>query len=152
MRIDNKRELAISTKALWDYMLDYRQWPLWFADMIEIVEPETGSFEKPGDIVRTAHKVLGRRLEYVCEVKELKEHELAHFVAETRGLPAVHHYWRFLPRDEDATTLDVTFETEPTENFFGTVIDRALMPSVYTRFLARSLENLEALTKAGLPA
>ena len=68
MKFEEKIEFPISLKEMWDFSMDFNEWPLWYSGMLEIVEPEKGAWSKPGDSVRIAYKMLGRRIEYTCTV------------------------------------------------------------------------------------
>ncbi len=87
MRIEDRRELAMPLAELWDYTNDFAQWPMWYADMLEVVEPEKASWAGVGDQVRAAQKLLGRRVEFTATVREWKDHELVYFEVEAAGLP-----------------------------------------------------------------
>jgi hypothetical protein len=151
MRFEEKREFPAALKEMWDFSMDFREWPLWYAGMLEIVEPERAAWSKPADVVRIAYKLLGRRIEYNCTVSEWKEHELVTFVAEPPALPAAHFRWQWRALDEDRTELTVTLETEEPTSFFGKVIDKTLLPSIYHRDLVRSLNNLQEIAEVGIP-
>jgi hypothetical protein len=151
MRVEEKREFPVPLKKMWDFTMDFKEWPLWYSGLIEVIAPETGAWEKEGDTVRIAYKLLGRRIEYTCTVMERTEHELVYFVAEPPALPPAHFYFRWRPVDENRVELAVTLETEEPTSFFERIIDRTLVPRIYHRDLIRSIDNLESIAIAGLP-
>ena len=151
MRFEEKREFPISLKEMWDFTMDFKGWPMWYAGMLEIVEPEKAAWAKPGDTVRIAYKLLGRRIEYSCTVSEWKEHELLAFVAEPPALPAANFSWHWRPLGEDRAELTVELETEEPTSFFGKVIEKTQVPRIYHKDLVRTLSNLEEIAAVGLP-
>jgi len=143
MRFEETREIPASVKLVWDYMEVFRSWPLWYAGVIEIIEPETGSWEKVGDTVRAAYKAMGRRLEVPCTIEEREEYKLVRFVAAMpKPLPAVHQTWRYTDLGDDRMVFDVTLEAEESTNWFGKLIDKMVLPRIYQRDLKDSLDNL----------
>ena len=151
MRFEEKREFPVSVKELWDFTTDFKQWPLWYAGMLEVVAPEKGAWGKPGDTVRVAYKMLGRRIEYSCIVSEWKDYELMRFVAEPPALPAAHFAWHFAPMSESQCELRVELETEAPASFFGKVIEASKVPRIYHKDVMRTLSNLEEIATVGIP-
>jgi hypothetical protein len=151
MKFEETREFPASLKEMWDFSMDFNEWPLWYAGMLEIVKPEKGAWAKPGDSVRVAYKLLGRRIEYTCTVSEYQEYELLHFVAEPPALPAAHFRWHWRPLDLDRVELTIELETEEPTSFFGKVIEKTQVPRIYHKDLVRSLSNLDEIATIGLP-
>ena len=151
MKFEEKIEFPISLKEMWDFSMDFNEWPLWYAGMLEIVEPEKCAWSKPGDSVRVAYKMLGRRIEYTCTVSEYKEYELVDFVAEPPVLPAAHFRWHWKPLGEERVELTVELESEEPTSFFGKVIEKTQVPRIYHKDTVRSLSNLEEIATVGIP-
>ncbi|MCP4225027.1 MAG: SRPBCC family protein [Actinomycetia bacterium] len=151
MKFEEKREFPVSLKEMWDFTMDFHEWPLWYAGMLGIVEPEMGAWAKPGDSVRIAYKMMGRRIEYTCTVSEWKEHELLDFVAEPPALPAAHFRWHWQPLGEGRAQVIVELETDEPTTFFGKVIEKTQIPRIYHRDMVRSLDNLEEIAMTGIP-
>lgn len=150
MRFEERRELPVSLKKMWDYTTDCRTWPDWYASMTEIVKP--GPWAGKGDTVDVAYKVLGRRLEFSCKIEEFKEHESIRFGAHLpKPLPLVHQHWTWEELGNDRVALSVTIEGDDPTNWFGKIIDRTVLPGIYRRDLANSLDNLAQMAAAGLP-
>jgi hypothetical protein len=142
MRIGQSCDYPIPLKKGWDYLTDWHLFPTWRVAMFEILEPETATWNKAGDSIRFAYKLLGRRIEGVATIDEYKEGELIRLTANVPGLPLVHEEWHYEALDDNKFLLKVVQDTEPTESFFGKVIDKMLMPRALQKDLERTLENL----------
>ncbi len=144
------RTFPVPLKRGFDYMDDFRTWPDWYSNMIEILEPEKGRWQTPGDEVRFAYRLLGRRLEGRAILDEYREAELVRFHTEVPGIPVVHCDYHYSAAGQEAFTLKVGLETEEPTSFFGKAIDRMLLPIALERDLRHSLENLDTIFTAGL--
>ena len=151
MRVEMSREFSVPLKQAYDYLMDIKTIPDWRVGVIEMIEPEWASWHMPGDRMRLAYRVLGRRVESECTLEENKEAELVRFTTRTPRLPSVHESWHYTPKGQDAFELKVIQETEEAESFFGKVIDRMLLPRVIEKDLARTLDNLEDMFSMGVP-
>jgi hypothetical protein len=151
MRFEEKREFPVSLKEMWDFTMDFNEWPLWYAGMLEVVEPEKAAWAAPGDTVRVAYKLLGKRIEYDCTVSEWKEHELLRFVAKPPALPDANFSWQWRPVGEDRCEVTIELETEEPTSFFGKVIEATQVPRIYHKDVVRTLTNLEEIATIGLP-
>ena len=132
------------------YVDDFHTWPSWYVGMCEILDPEDAHWHEPGDEVRFAYTLLGRRVEGVAVLEERREPELARFRTEVPGLPVFHFTYEYIPKDRDVFELDVTMDSEEPTSFFGKTIERTLLPRTIERDIKRSLENLEDIFSAGL--
>lgn len=135
----------IPLKKAFHLVADFKRWPDWYAGMTEILEPEKGHWAAPGDKVRFAYRLLGRRVEGEAILEEFKELELVAFRTEVPGLPVVHFVYRHAEKSPEAFNLTVAMETEEPTSFFGKAIDKMLLPKVLERDLRHSLENLETM-------
>jgi len=153
MRIEEKRELPINAKLVWDYCMDMRNLPLWYSGIIESFEPETGSFNREGDTFRFIYRTLGRRVEMKMTIEEIRESDFfLRSVVESPALPMpVHQVWQHHPLGNERDRMEAVFESDDPTTFFGKVIDRTILPGLWRRDLIRSLETLEELAKVGLP-
>ena len=151
MRVEMSREFSVPLKQGYDYLMDVKTLPEWRSGLIEVIEPESASWHMPGDRMRLAYRVLGRRVETECTLGENKETELVRFSTRTPGLPSVHESWHYTPKGQDAFEVKVIQETEEAESFFGKAIDRMLLPRVIEKDLARTLDNLEDMFSMGVP-
>lgn len=143
------RTLPVSLKQGYDYIDDYRTWPRWYSGMLEIVSPAVGhrsranAWSQPGDVVRFAYRLLGRRVVADMVLEERVPEETTRCTAHVPGLPDVHTTWRFMAAGEDLMTVSVAVRTDEQSSFFGKTIDRLLVPRTVERDLAHSLSNLE---------
>jgi hypothetical protein len=143
MRFEETREIPVSVKWMWDYHNDFNTWPLWYAGCTEIIDPETAAWGEVGDTVRVAYKVLGRRLEFPCIIEEYEEHKLVRFLCDMpKPIPRAHQTWRYTDLGDDRMVLDVVMEGEDSTNWFGKIVDRMVLPRIYQRDMANSLDNL----------
>lgn len=150
MRTDMTRTFPVPLKKGFDYIDDFKMWPDWYAGMIEILDPEKGRWHTPGDEVRFAYRLLGRRLEGKAILDEYRETELVRFHTEVPGIPVVHCEYHYRLAGDEAFVLKVVLETEEPTSFFGKTIDRMLLPIALERDLRNSLENLDAIFTADL--
>lgn len=145
MKTEMTRTYPLPLKKAFHYVADFKRWPDWYSEMIEILEPEKGKWETKGDKVRFAYRLLGRRVEGEAILEEFREPESVKFHTEVAGLPKVHFEWKYKEVGPEALTVTVTLETEEPTSFFGKAIDRMLLPRMLERDLRHSLENLETI-------
>jgi len=151
MRFEETREIPISAKKMWDHHNDFNTWPLWYAGCTEILDPDTAAWGKVGDTVRVAYKVLGRRLEFPCTLDEYDEYKVTGFVCDMPNpIPRVHQTWRYTDLGDDRMMLDVVMEGEEPINWFGKIIDKMVLPRIYQRDVATSLDNLAEIAAVEL--
>lgn len=151
MRIEETREIPVSVKKMWDYATDPLAFPRYFSGVTEILNPETASWEKVGDTVQAAYTVLGRRLEVPCTIEEYEEHKLIRYVGEMpKPLPVVHQTWRYTDLGDDRMMLGVVTEGEDPTNWFGKVIDKTVLPRIFKRDVATTLDNLAEIAAVEL--
>ena len=152
MRTELTYTYPVALKNGFDYLDDFRMWPDWYVGMMGIIDPETCAWAKPGDKVRFAYKLLGRRIEGTAILDKWHEAELIAYHTEVPGLPVVHFEYHYSTTEPETFTLRVVMETEEPTSFFGRTIDRMLLPRVLERDLKRSMENLADIFAIGLPA
>lgn len=140
----------VSLSRGFGYIDDFHTWPRWYVGMCEIVEPDEASWTEPDDQVRFAYTLLGRRVEGVAVLEERVESKLARFRTEVPGLPVVHFAYHYTGIARDMFELAVEMDTDETGRFYGTDVDRTLVPKAIERDMGRSLENLEDIFGAGL--
>lgn len=150
MRTDMTRTYPVPLKKGFDYATDFRTWPDWYVGMAEILDPEDVTWIEPGDEVRFAYKLLGRRLEGRAILDEMREAELVRFHTEVPGLPVVYFEYRYREVGDQAFVLTAMMETEEPTSFFGKAIDRMVLPVALERDLRHSLENLDTIFTAEL--
>lgn len=151
MRTELTYTYPVALKKGFDYLDDFRMWPDWYVGMMGIIDPETCAWAKPGDKVRFAYKLLGRRIESTATLDKRQEVEFDVFRTEVPGLPVVHFEYHYSTTEPETFTLRVVMETEEPTSFFGKTIDRMLFPRLLERDLRRSLENLADIFAIGLP-
>jgi hypothetical protein len=151
MRAEVRREFPIALKQGWDYLMDWRLFPQWRVGMVEVLDPETAAWSKPGDKFRFAYRMLGRTVEGECVLEDIREHELNRFTSTVPGLGTVTETWRYQDIDDDLFAISVIMEGSEPTSFFGKVIDRTLMPRVVERDLHRTFDNLHDIFTMGVP-
>lgn len=151
MRVELMRTYPVPRKKAFDYLDDFTTWPTWYTGMLEIVEPAMAAWSSPGDKVRFAYKLLGRRIEGECTLEEVREAELVKFTATIPMVGNVHQEWWYGEAGEGAFTLRVVMETDEPTNLFGKAIDRMVVPRVLERDLRVTLEHLEETFAMGIP-
>lgn len=142
MRTEMTSSYPVSLDKAWDYLRDFNNWPAYYAGMIEIIEPDECRWETPGDIVRLAYRLVGRRIEAEVRLEEMRPAELVRWTASVPGLPDVHQEWRYKEFD-DHIELTITMETEEPTSFFGKAIDKTLLPIALERDLKHTMENIK---------
>ena len=151
MRTEITRTFPVPRKKAYDYLIDFNTWPLWYTGLLEILEPEKASWEKPGDEVPYSYKLLGRRLEGRVVLEEL---EPAEYVKMMSTIPAVgesHFEWFYSDEGEDSFKLKVVLETEEPTKLFGKVIDKTFLPKMLERDLKSTFDHLEETFALGIP-
>jgi len=151
MRVEMTHEYPVPLKKGYDYLMDIKTLPQWRSGLIEVINPESTSWHMPGDRMRVAYRVLGRRVEAECTLGENREAELVRFTTRAPGLPSVSESWHYMPKGGEAFAVKVIQETEEATNFFGNTIDRMLLPRVVEKDLARTLDNLADIFSVGVP-
>ncbi len=151
MRVEMTRTYPVTAKEAFDYLNDYRTWPDWYTGMTEIVDPEHARWIEPGDTVRFAYKMLGRRVEGICTLQEVREAELVRFVAAIPAIGDVHQEWTYYDAGEHAVAVKVWMESEGPTTFFGKAIDTMLVPRIVERDLRHTLDHLEEIFTVGIP-
>jgi hypothetical protein len=151
MRTELTYTYPVALKNGFDYLDDFRMWPDWYVGMLGIIDPETCAWAEPGDKVRFAYKLLGRRIEGTTILESWHEAELIAYHTEVPGLPVVHFEYHYSTTEPETFTLRVVMETEEPTSFFGRTIDRMLLPRVLERDLRHSMENLADIFAIGLP-
>lgn len=151
MRVDLTKTFPVPRKKAFDYLDDFRTWPSWYAGMLEIIEPDKALWSSPGDKVRFAYKLLGRRLEGECTLEEVREAEFVKFTATIPTVGDVHQEWYYSDAGDAAFSLRVIMETTEPTSFFGKVIDKMVIPRVLERDLRNTLDALEETFAVGIP-
>jgi hypothetical protein len=151
MRVEMTHEYPVPLKRAYDYLMDVKSIPQWRNSLIEVINPERTSWHAPGDRMRVAYMVLGRRVEAECTLEENREAELVRFTTRAPGLPSVSECWEYTAKGDDACAVKVTQETEEGTSFFGSTIDRMLIPRVVEKDLNRTLDNLADIFSIGVP-
>lgn len=149
MQVEERRTFPVALKKAWDYVTDFRHWPDWYAGLSNIIDPAAGSWELPGDEVRFEYRLLGRRLEGVSRIEEVREHEMTRFSSNVPGLPVIFQEWNWIDQGDHCDVL-VTLETDDTGRFFEKVIEKTLLPRTLARDLQASLDNLYAILDVGM--
>jgi hypothetical protein len=151
MRVDLSREFHVPLKAAYDYLSDWTAFTDWRVGMVEVLNPDTAAWSKPGDGFRFSYRLLGRLIEGESVIDEIREQEIDRFTSTVPGLGTVTETWLYKPIDEESFALTVIQEGPEPTNFFGKIIDRTLLPRVIQRDLERTLDNLEDIFSMGIP-
>lgn len=148
MRREAVHTYPVSVQAGFDYLSSFRAWPSWFSGVVEILEPDKCAWKKPGDKVRFAYKLLGRRVEVTAILEEMREGEFVKFRTESPGLPGDTWQYTFVPKGQDALEIRAVVDTEEPDNLLGRLLGRYVMPWVLGHDLHVSMDNLtSALAK-----
>lgn len=151
MRVELSREFPVPLKAAYDYLSDWRLFSDWRVGMVEVLNPDTAAWSKPGDGFRFSYRMLGRLIEGESVIEEIHEQEIDRFTSTVPGLGTVTETWMYKPVGEESFALTVIQESPEPTSFFGKIIDRALLPRVIQRDLERTLDNLEDIFSMGVP-
>lgn len=151
MRTEITRVFPVSLKEGFDYLHDFKLWPVWYVGVLEIIDPEKGAWDKRGDTVRFAYKMLGRRVEGEAIVDEMIDGELVSFTTKVSGLPDVHEEFHYSEVTDDSFKLTTVLETDEPTSFFGKTIDRMVLPRVLERDLRTTMDHLEDIFRVGIP-
>jgi hypothetical protein len=148
LRTELERTLPGPLSKGFGYIDDFRTWPAWYKGMVEILEPDKGAWRQPGDEVRFAYALLGRRLEGSAVLERKREGELSVFRTRVPGLPTFHFEYHFAPDGPEAFSLKVVMQSEEPAGLLGMAFDRVILPRVVERDLRQSLENLHRVLGA----
>jgi len=150
MRIEETRRFPVPRQQVYDYLTDPKTWPLWIAGMLDVEDAETATWEKPGDRVRFAYKLLGRRVEGETRLQEIipAQYVKVHTTAPSVG--DLTQEWFYSDAGEHSMTLRIVYETDEPTSFFGRLINRAVVPQAIQRDLTATLSNLDAIFALGL--
>jgi len=151
MRVELSREFPVPLKAAYDYLSDWKLFPDWRVGMVEVLNPDTAAWSKPGDGFRFSYRMLGRVIEGESVIEEIREQEIDRFTSTVPGLGTVTETWLYRPVDDESFSLTVIQEGPEPTSFFGKIIDRTLLPRVIRRDLERTLDNLEDIFSMGVP-
>ena len=151
MRVELLRTYPGDAKKAFDYLDDYRTWPTWYTGMLEIIEPDAAAWDQPGDKVRFAYKLLGRRLEGECTLEEVRTAEYVRFTATVAMVGDVHQEWIYGDAGEDTFTLKAIMETDEPTSFFGKAVDKMIIPRILERDLKHTLDHLEEIFAMEIP-
>jgi hypothetical protein len=145
--VEMSRDYAVDRKRLFDHLVEPSNWPSYYNGMTEVLPYER--FAEPGDAATFRYRLLGRTLEGVSSLVELRPGERIVIRADVQGLPTVEHDWTYEDAEE-GTRVRVVMDTPPVDSFFGRAIDRFILPRQLERDLARTLDNVEDLVAVGL--
>lgn len=148
-RVEMTHTFPVGLQAAWDYLNDPVHWCDWFANLVSVEDAEP-RWSRPGDTVRFAYRILGRRVHGECTIDRREPPTLISYTARLPGLPSVRHEWRHTDLNGAISTA-VVLESEEPESLFGKVVDRMLLPRALERDLRHTLENLEGIFALGLP-
>jgi hypothetical protein len=150
MHVEMTRTFPVARKKAYDYLSDFTTWPAWYVGVLEIIDPDTAAWEKPGDQVRYYYRMLGRRIESVNTLEELREAEFVRFTAKS-PVAEVHFEWTYTDAGEDTFSANVIMETNEPTNFFGRIIDKMVIPRMLERDLKHTFDNVEEMFAVGIP-
>ncbi len=151
MRIELTRTFPVPLKKAFDYLDDYTTWPAWYSGMIEILHDDKCAWAKPGDEVHFAYKLLGRRLEGLCILEEMREYELVKLTSKMPAVGDVRFEWKYEEAGDESFTLNTIMETDEPTSFFGKIVDKTVIPRMLERDLRHTMEHLEDTFALGIP-
>jgi Polyketide cyclase / dehydrase and lipid transport len=142
MRVEHTSVLPVSVEEGYAYITSVRNWPEYWPGLIE-VRDET-SWSKPGDRAVVVMRLIGRRVDLVMTLGELRPNELVVYRTDARGpLPSARHERRFRERD-GRLEYALAVEYEPRRGARG-LVDRLLVRRAAERAFARTTANLEEI-------
>jgi uncharacterized protein YndB with AHSA1/START domain len=149
-RIELTRELPVSVEEGFAYITSVKNWPHYWPGLVEVREPEQTSWSKPGDRARVVMRLLGRRVDYVMTLDEVRPNELVVYTTEAQGvLPAARHE-RYFRAKADRLEYGLAVEYEPRHGLRG-LADRLLVPRAVRNALAETVGNLERIFTGSAP-
>lgn len=151
MRVEIMRTFPVPRKKAFDYLDDFHTWPMWYSGILEIIDPEKAAWEKKGDKVRFAYKLLGRRVEGESTLEEVKEAEYVKMTSSVPTVGDIHQEWTYADAGDGAFSLKVIMETDEPTKFFGKLIDKMVIPKFLEKDLLTTFEHLEETFAVGVP-
>lgn len=151
MRVELTRTFRSEPKKVFDYLTDVRTWPTWYSGVMEIIDADEASWSTPGDKVRFAYKLLGRRVEGESTLDVVREAEYIRFSARLPLVGTVVQEWTYGEVFDGEFPMRVVFESEEPNSFFGSAIDKMVIPRVLERDLIHTLDQLEEIFAIGIP-
>ena len=150
MRTEAIQRIPLPRQEVYDYLVDPGTWAYWMAGIVDITDPDLAEWAQPGDKVHLGYRLLGRRIETEVELDEIQP---AQYVKSHATTPVgnVIQQWFYSDAGENSTTLRVVYETDEPTNFFGSIIDRAVIPQAIERDLRATMTNLEQIFAMGPP-
>jgi hypothetical protein len=143
-RVELTRDLPVSVEDGFAYITDVRNWRHYWPGVIDIRDAEQTSWSKPGDRACVVMRLLGRRVDYLMTLDELRPNERVVYTTEAQGvLPAARHERRFREKD-GRLEYGLAVEYEPRRRLRG-LVDRLLVPRAARRALAQTADNLERI-------
>lgn len=105
MRLEMTRTFPVPLQQGWDYAEDFRHWHEWMN--LEVLDPDEGMWEQPGDTIRVSGKMMGIRFGGELILEELVAPELSRKIYRWPGWPDFHMEQRYAKAGPGAFTVDV---------------------------------------------
>lgn len=150
MRTEATQRIPLPREEVYNYLIDPETWAYWMAGILDIAETDPAEWAQPGDKVHLGYRLLGRRVETEVELEEVQPAQYVKVHA-TTPVGSVNQQWFYSDAGEDSTTLRVVYETDEATSFFGSIIDRTVIPKAIERDLKTTMANLEQIFAMGPP-
>jgi uncharacterized protein YndB with AHSA1/START domain len=151
MRTEAVQRIPLPREEVYNYLVDPETWAYWMAGILDVTDPDLVEWTQPGDKVHLGYRLLGRRIETEVELDEIQP---AQYVKSHATTPVgnVNQQWFYSDAGENSTTLRVVYETDEPTSFFGSIIDRTVIPQAIERDLKNTMANLEQIFAMGSPS
>ena len=117
MRLEMTRTFPVPLQQGWDYATDFRSWHEWMN--LEVIDPDECVWEKPGDTMRVASKMLGLRYRGELILEELVAPELSRTLYRWPGWPDFHMEQHYAKAGAGAVTVHVVAYVDEKTGWLG---------------------------------
>lgn len=150
MQIEMMRTFPVPRQQGWDYLEEIRNFPESFG--IEVIDLETSSWDKPGDTIQVAGKMLGIRLTGTFVLEEKVVAEYSRRLARWRGEPEMHVEQHYEEAGPGAFTLRWVVYLDEKVGRLGQIAAwlQMKLPFAMPRELRAVFDHLDRLCREGV--
>ena len=117
MRLEMTRTFPVPLQQGWDYAENFSTWHEWMN--LEVIDSDECAWEKPGDTVRVAGKMMGIRFGGELILEELVAPEVSRKIYRWPGWPDFHMEQRYAKAGPGAFTIHVVAYVDEKTGWFG---------------------------------